>query len=160
MKDLLTNYSTSDIVLFVVFLVVAIKEAVQLYDWAKERTKKVFDKDYHAQEEREELREEIQDLNKFYNEKKVVDDGFEKINQAIAKINELIEMLITSDKESIKSYITEKHHYYVYEKKWIDDYSMDCLEKRYAIYQKEHGNSFAADLMQDLRGLPRIPPEL
>ena len=46
------------------------------------------------------------------------------------------------DKEDIKAFITLQHHKFVYEQEWIDDYSMECLEKRFAIYEREHGNSF------------------
>ena len=66
-------------------------------------------------------------------------------------------MLVESDKESIKAYITERHHFFVQERKWIDYHSMDCLERRFAIYEKEHGNSFVEDLMNDLRQLPKMP---
>jgi hypothetical protein len=36
-----------------------------------------------------------------------------------------------SDKDSIKAFITKEHHYFCYEKGWIDDYNLDCLEKRF-----------------------------
>ena len=158
MKDLLANYSLSEIALFLVFFVVAIKELITLIDWFKDRLKKIYDKDYTAKEEHEKLENEIEDLNKFYGEKKKVDDGFAAINKAISDINSRIDMLIDSDKENIKAYITERHHYFVEEKKWIDYHSMDCLEKRFAIYEKEHGNSFAEDLMNEMRQLPKRPP--
>lgn len=159
MKDFLANYSASEILLFLVFFAIALKEGITLVDWLKERLRKVYDKDYKAKEERKEIEREIDDLNKIFDERKKVDDGFEKINSAISKINEQIEMLIVSDKESIKAFITEKHHYFVYEKGWIDDYSMDCIEKRFAVYQQEHGNSFVEDLMNEMRGLPKRPPQ-
>jgi len=97
------------------------------------------------------MQEDIEDLNKFYQEKEVVDRGFENINRLIA-------MLIESDREAIKAYITEQHHRFVYEVGWIDDYSLDCLEKRYSIYEREEGNSFVLGLMNELRDLPKIPP--
>lgn len=42
---------------------------------------------------------------------------------------------------------------------WIDDYSMECLERRFLIYQHEHGNSFVEGLMDEIRALPKQPPE-
>lgn len=62
-------------------------------------------------------------------------------------------------KESIKAYVTERHHFFVYEHGWIDDYSMECLERRFLIYQHEHGNSFVEGLMDEIRALPKQPPE-
>ena len=118
-----------------------------------------YDKDYKSIEERKKLEEEIDDLNKFYSEKKKVDDTFAKIDRTFEKINERIDMLIESDKEDIKSYITEKHHFFVYGQGWIDDYSLECLERRFAVYQQEHGNSFVEGLMNEIRALPKQPPE-
>ena len=63
--------------------------------------------------------------------------------------------MVESDKDDIKAWITEKHHFYCYEKRHIDDYSLDCIEKRYAHYQDEGGNSFVEDLMKDIRKLPK-----
>ena len=44
---------------------------------------------------------------------------------------------------------------FCYEKRQIDDYSLDCLEKRYTHYVEEGGNSFIHDLMEDIRALPK-----
>lgn len=67
-----------------------------------------------------------------------------------------VDMLIASDKDDIKAYITKEHHYFCYEKGYIDDYSLDCLERRYGHYKDEGGNSFAEDLMKDVRTLPKV----
>ena len=69
-----------------------------------------------------------------------------------------INILIDSDKDDIKSFITKEHHFYCYEKHWIDDYSLDCIERRYKHYQEENGNSFVADLMKEIRQLPKQEP--
>jgi hypothetical protein len=42
---------------------------------------------------------------------------------------------------------------------WIDDYSMECCERRYQHYKDEGGNSFIKGFMEDLRALPKKPPE-
>ena len=68
-------------------------------------------------------------------------------------------MLIESDKEDIKSYVTERHHHFAYEQGWIDDYSLECLERKFVIYRHEHGNSFVEGLMDEIRALPKQPPE-
>ena len=159
MEELFTNYSMSEIVIFMVVLAFAVKELVTFIDWGRDRLRKVYDKDYKSIEERKKLEEEIDDLNKFYSEKKKVDDTFAKIDRTFEKINERIDMLIESDKEDIKSYITEKHHFFVYGQGWIDDHSLECLERRFAVYQQEHGNSFVEGLMNEIRALPKQPPE-
>ena len=40
-------------------------------------------------------------------------------------------------------------------KGYIDDFSMDAIEKRYDHYKAEGGNSYISDLMHDLRKLPK-----
>lgn len=159
MENLFVEYTTSEIVIFTVILLFAVKEVVTFFDWANERLHKVYDKGLKSTEKHNELEDKINDLNKFYDEKKKVDDAFEKIDQTFAKMNECINMLIESDKEDIKSYVTEKHHFFVYEQCWIDDYSMECLERRFAVYKQEHGNSFVEGLMNEIRALPKQPPE-
>lgn len=148
MKALLENYSLSEIVVFVIFLAIAIKELVSIVDWTKMRISKIYDKSIKKENEKKEIKEEIE----------IVDSVVEKNEEKLRKMSELIDMLIESDKENIKAYITEKHHYFVYEKGWIDDYFSDCLEKRFAIYSKEHGNSFVEGLMNEIRDLPKQPP--
>lgn len=157
MKELLENYSFSEILIFLFMLFIAAKEFITIFDWVKARISQSFNKESEEKEERKKMQGEIDDLEKFYDEKKIVDDGFKNINESVEKLNILVAMLIDSDKESIKAFITDKHHFFVYDQGWIDDYSMDCLEKRYAIYEKEHGNSFAEDLMNELRNLPKRP---
>jgi hypothetical protein len=43
------------------------------------------------------------------------------------------------------------------QKGYIDDYCLDCLEKKYKHYVKEGGNSFIESLMKEIRNLPRTP---
>lgn len=38
--------------------------------------------------------------------------------------------------------MAEKHHFFVYKQGWIDDCSLNCLEKQYRHYQQEGSNSF------------------
>ena len=90
MEVLLTKYSLSDILIFIVLLFFAIKEMVNASDWIRDRIKKMNDKDLKAKKEHETLQEEIDDLNKFYEEKKNIDANFVKFNESIDKINEKI----------------------------------------------------------------------
>ena len=41
---------------------------------------------------------------------------------------------------------------------WIDDFSLDCLERRYQHYADEGGNSFIEGFMEELRALPKQDP--
>ena len=156
--DFLSEYSFAEFLVFALIFILAIKEGFNFFDWVKARFRKATNKALEEKEEHDKIEEEIEDLNKFYEEKAVVDRGFADADKRFKKIEESIEMLIESDKEDIKSFITLQHHKFVYEQEWIDDYSMECLEKRFAIYEREHGNSFVLGLMNELRALPKRPP--
>lgn len=78
-----------------------------------------------------------------------------KQNEILQTLSHKIGMLIDSDRDDIKAFITEKHHFYCYQQGWIDDFNMECLEKRYEHYADEGGNSFIGGFMKELRKLPK-----
>lgn len=82
----------------------------------------------------------------------------ETTDTVLKELSTKIDMLIDSDKDAIKSYITKEHHYYCYQLGWIDDFSLDCLERRYQHYTDYKGNSFISGLMEELRNLPNQNP--
>lgn len=141
MIDLLKNFSLEQIILFLILLGLAIKGLVSFFDWAVERNKKSAMK----------MNKPIQLENNIEHNAKEIEDT----KKAIEQLANQIDLLVQSDKDSIKTFITQQHHHFCYGEGWIDDYSMDCIEKRYGHYKKEGGNSFIDDLMQDLRDLPR-----
>jgi hypothetical protein len=49
----------------------------------------------------------------------------------MALILEQIKNLTKSDRDAIKAYITKEHHHFCYEAGWIDDYNLDCIERRF-----------------------------
>ena len=139
MLDLLNNYSLTEIIIFVIMLSFAIKGIVDFYDWAKNRLNETTDKIY--------TNKEIQ--------KKVL-ETLELHNAQIEKMSKAINILIDSDKDDIKSWITEKHHYFCYELGYIDDYNYQCIEARYKHYKEEDGNTFIDSFMEDIRALPKV----
>lgn len=150
MQDLLQNYSLEQIIGFIVILALAIKGLIDFYDWAKVRFNAITSKEHQKITEKETIKE---DINKLF-EIQIVQ------NEAIDKLTKAVDLLLKSDKDEIKAWIIEKHHYFCYEVKYIDDYSLDCIERRYAHYKEEGGNSFVADLMNDLRALKKVSSTL
>lgn len=178
MLELLAAYSITDILVFIVMLAIAFKSTVTFIEWLKGWLKSKFGGKSKA-EIREEIEEEIEEearntilqgrLLLGEQRMKEHDVKFTEINDKLTemstetenkfnKLTSMVELLLTSDRDSIKAFIVDKHHYFYYNKKWIDDYSMDCLEKKYDTYQKENGNSYVGDLMKQLRSLPKQPP--
>ena len=139
MIELLNNYSLTEILMFIIMLAFAIKGVIDFYDWAKKRIKEPVDKTYTEKEM-----------------KQKVLGTLESHNEQINKISKAIDILIASDKDDIKAWITEKHHYFCYELKYIDDYNLQCIEARYKHYKEESGNTFIDGFMSDIRALPMI----
>ena len=148
MAELITNYSWSEIVLFVIAFAAAIKGVVTFWDWGKDRLRKVYDKEDKIEEIKSLIVENKKQMNEFSNIQA------QTINE-IQHLKENITNLTASDKDDIKAWITEKHHFYCYQQKYIDDYTLDCLEKRFSHYEVEGGNSFVHNLMEELRALPK-----
>lgn len=145
MKELLQNFTIEQILVFVVLLAGAIKGVISFFDWVAERLRKVFNGQTKKEQETQNAKELIQKL--FDMQKKTGED--------IKQLSSHIDLLMESDKDDIKAWITREHHYFCYTLGYIDDYSLDCIEKRYKHYQDEGGNSFIADLMKELRALPK-----
>lgn len=152
MKELVETFTLEQIIIFIILLGFAIKETVTFFDWASERLNQKIKKE----NANDELKDQIQELSS--NLKNDLRDIYNAIDSSKKKqeaMQSTINLLIESDKDDIKSWITEKHHYFCYEKGYIDDYNLDCMEKRFKHYEDEHGNSFAGDLMNEIRALPR-----
>ena len=133
--EFLTKFSISEIIIFTVLLLSSVKGIITFFDWLISKGTQIFVKRYQKPKE---LENNVQEMAK-------------AINELTKKVN----MLIESDKDDIKAFITRQHHYFVYQKGWIDDYSLDCIEKRYNHYQDEGGNSFIGSLMEEIRDLPK-----
>lgn len=80
-------------------------------------------------------------------------DAEERICTLEAKVS----LLLESDQQAIKTWIKAQHDKWM-PKKYIDSYTLELLDKRYAIYVKEEGNSWAEDMVKDLRSLTVVYP--
>ena len=143
MVQLLSHYSLDDIILFIVLLALAFKGVFTFLSWAGDLLKQMV----HKAETPQKLEQII----------KIQKEEIDGMKECLNKLNDSVHLLINSDKDAIKAYITRQHHYFVYERKWIDDYSLDCIERRFVHYQQEGGNTFIQELMQELRALPKQP---
>lgn len=141
MTQLLTHYSVSEILLFIVIFAIAIKKLVQFIDWARKRTSQAV-----KQAEQPEQLKQITEQH---------EEEISEIRKDIKSLQTSINLLIESDKDDIKQSLTKDHHYFCYKLKSIDDYSLDCMERRYSHYTEEGGNSFVETLMNQVRALPR-----
>ena len=141
MKDLLSNYSIQDILIFIVFLAIGIKGIVSWMEWAETKIKNKVKKS----DKIEELQQQITKIQEVQM----------TICSQVEVITKNIQDLKDSDRDDIKAFITRQHHYFCYTLGYIDDYNLDCIEKRYKHYKNEGGNSFIGQLMDEIRALPK-----
>lgn len=151
MKDLLSNYSVEQILLFIVLLAAAIKGVVSWVDWARGRGEKVIEK----RKKQDTLQESVNALIKAQeNMKNDINSCQMQLKETINDIKSTVNILKESDKDDIKAWITEKHDYFVYQIGYIDNFSLQCIEARYKHYKDEDGNTFIDGFMDEIRKLP------
>lgn len=166
MLELLATFSVEQILIFSIMLILAIKGGVDLFDWAHEKYIKKFNKDHLAlnkQESLEQHYEKCREQQADFIEKYVTLENelyslTEDINRKVGSIESQLEQLTKSDMHDIKSWVVEKHHYLT-EQGWVDDFTMDTIEKRFEDYKKEKGNSYVEGLVNEIRALPHYPPK-
>ena len=154
--SVLKDFPISEILLCIVGVLVLVKWIIEYFDWGHKRTKDKYDQEAERKKNIEDINEK---LNQNSEDIKMLIKMQKQQNEKIEQQNLRIELLINSDKDDIKAFITEKYHYFVEVRGWIDDYSLDCLEKRFQHYRDENGNSFVADLMSEIKRLPKHPPQ-
>lgn len=156
MEQLFLTYSVSEIIVFIILLALAIKGLITFFDWAHARLKAHFKSEQEEEDEKDKI------TSTFHKQSETIQeliDNQNKIQEEMSSLNSKVDMLIESDMDSIKSYLTEKHHFFCLQQKWIDDYNLECCEKRYSHYKDEGGNSFIEGFMTELRNLPKQSPQ-
>jgi hypothetical protein len=148
MLGLLSSYSLVEIITFVIILAIGIKEFLEYRDWGVDRMNKRIKRDVQKSKEKDDMEERL----------KKYDEDIAALKEQNKIISNNIQLLLDSDRDDIKAWITSQHHYFCYELKYIDNFSRDCLEKRYGHYVEEGGNSFIEAFMRELRALPDSPP--
>ena len=86
-----------------------------------------------------------------------LENRIEKIDHKLSAMDEKTSLLIESDKEGIKSYITDKY-YKSLSDGYIEPHVLETLELRYKMYLQENGNTFVSGLMKYMRELPSTKP--
>lgn len=159
MLDLFKQFSVEQIVIFIICLALAVKGVIDFYDWIVSKNKAKFNADYQTLkhndaivEEQKELEEHYKDISEKYN---ILDD---KLNTLTTEIMENLKIINTSMMHDIKQWIIEQHKFYM-KQGWIEIVDLNMLEYRFADYESLGGNSTIPTLMDELRSLPKFPPE-
>ena len=157
MEELFTKYTLTQIILFIFVFATSLKGFFTLWDYFYDKIKKHFKEETEEEQDKIDIAKHLADISaqiENINAQHTLDR--QELIKKIDETNATISVLLASDKDDIKSWITEKHHYFCYESKCIDYQSLDCIEKRYRHYVDEGGNSFVADLMNEIRALPKV----
>lgn len=144
MLNLLQEYSIDNLVAVIIILSLALKGGISFIDWCILRMKKFVYKNDEPIRLKNDIASHSQDI--------------EELKRSLKQLNKQVQLLIDSDKDDIKAFLTRQHHYFCYQKQWIDDYSLECIERRYNHYKEEGGNSFIKGFMEEIRALPKTPP--
>ena len=156
MVGLLETYS---LVSILIILIIAIPSIVSVISWCKKlwSQREKFKQDniqlgkaLEAQDEEEEAR-----LTRDEERIKLLEDNLVELKGLFKIQQEQIALLIKSDELDIKSWIKIQHEKWM-PRQCIDSQTLDLIEQRFEIYEKEGGNSWAKRLMKDLRSLPVV----
>lgn len=154
MAELLSQYTIPQIILFIIALVFIIKGLWDTVDYFKNKYNQKFNKDYDAKTKEVRLEEFYEMAGEQHKE---VMTEIEKVSESVDHLSQRIDKLTESDMHDIKQFIVREYHYFVEQKKWIDDYSLDTILLRYADYKQEGGNSYIEMLIDEIKKLPKHP---
>lgn len=165
MKELLQDFSLTQILFFLIVFLFAVRETIVLVEFFYTRIRKAYNSEYGKDKEKESISSRLQDLeNRIQLQEQEREDVIAQINKIsnscdenFSKQKAILDMLIESDRDDIKSWIIKEYHHFVEEKHWIDDFSLDTIEKRFVHYQAEGGEEYLEGLLVELRKLPRNP---
>lgn len=166
MIELLSTLTLTQVVIYAVLILIGVKELFSLYDFFKKRLDKKYDNENNDKKQTEKILEEIKSLKQEIQTQKeefnVLKENLfafkEQYENKENKQQETLKLLMKSDRDAIKSFIVKEYHHFI-EQQWIDDFSLDTIEKRFTHYKEEGGNSYICNLMKDLRELPNVPPK-
>jgi hypothetical protein len=143
------QYTFEDYIFMTIVLVAVIKGSISMFDWLKNR---FFNKTQEDALSAERARQEFAELKGCVQH---LVEEMKDLKQDVRKIRLDVDDLIQSDKEDIKAFITNRYRYFAKTLGYIDEFSLNAIEVRYARYKKEGGNTFVDDLMTELRKIPR-----
>lgn len=153
LTQLMSQYSVESLIVLIVTLAVAFKFVSELWEWFYDKVQNHFNYKTTRTKKHDEIIESLSDLK----------DEIAKLSKTISNQSDEIQQLKNHEvltlerlQENSRSYIIDKHHYFCYEIKAIDDLNLQSLERRYLYYKSAGGNSFIDGLMEEIRDLPRI----
>lgn len=155
LSKIIEQHGLAGIITVVVVVFSSITQLIAFYQKVDKWFKNKYDKDNSLDDLQNMTSQNLEALKK---RDKIHEEALEKILRKLDEQSEILEEFKNSDRDAIKAYIVEKHHYFVWVQQWIDDYNREVLQKRFAHYEKWGGNSYVNKLMDEILSLPITPP--
>lgn len=143
-QTLLEQFDLATVLTVLLLSFFAVLEVMRGIDYVKGKKK-----DQLKQEQNKEQRLEVLEVKENDNE-----TAIKSVLLDISNIKESVTLLVESDKDDIRAWITEKYHYFM-RLGYIDDFTLDCMERRFKSYKQEGGNTYIDGMMNAIRKLPR-----
>lgn len=143
-QELFEQFDLTTIILVLLLAFFLVLEVSQGIDYFRKKNKNKND-EFQDREKRVSTLEMLEHDN---------ETTIQQIKNDLDEVKKNINLLITSDKDDIRSWITDKYHCFI-KLGYIDDFSLDCLERRFKSYKQEGGNTYVDSMMEELRALPR-----
>lgn len=153
LSQLFSQYSLETIIILIVSLAVAFKFISELVEYFYEKLKAYFNHQSVKDRKHSEIMEGLTNVRQ---EVLTLSSKINEQSEEIKQLKEHEKLTMERLQENSRSYIIDKHHYFCYEIKAIDDLNLQSLERRYLYYKAAGGNSFIDGLMEEIRELPRI----
>ena len=152
-EQLFTQYSIETLVILVALLGFSIKAKSELWEWFYNKFKEHFSFRTQRDQDHQQLVTEIKELS---TDIKTVREEVHHLEDNMNQFSDQMKITTERLQENARNYIIDKHHYFCYQIKAIDDLSLQSLERRFLYYTAAGGNSFIDGLMEEIRELPRL----
>lgn len=151
-QDLFSQYSIEALIIIVIAVAVVAKYVLELIDWFKNKMSKHFGTQVDEDRWHEEIMNNLKGLKESSDN---IDNRMSQLDKRMSNVELRIAKNTDRLQENARSWLIDKHHYFCYKVKYIDDASLEVIERRYLYYKSDGGNSYIDTLMDDIRNLPR-----
>lgn len=152
-EQLLSQYSIETLIILIALLGFSIKAMSELWEWFYNKFKEHFSFRTQRDQDHQQLIEEIKELS---SDIKATKAEVHQLENNMSQFSDQMKITTERLQENARNYIIDKHHYFCYQVKAIDDLSLQSLERRFLYYKAAGGNSFIDGLMEEIRELPRL----
>jgi predicted RNase H-like nuclease (RuvC/YqgF family) len=153
LSNLFAQYSIESIILLLIALGLSIKLVGELWEYFYNKAKKYLNYQSEKDQRHNALLEGITSVKESIEE---VQKKQRALEQTVTGFDKQIQQLTERLQENTRSFIIDKHHYFVYQVKAVDDLNLQSLERHYLYYKLAGGDSFIDGLMEEIRALPRL----